>query len=68
MKQSIAFALFFIFFSLSSPVAFAQDFSSIDNDLQTLESFINDTLTNTQEQQKLLEDFYANSDSSDGGN
>ena len=27
----------FIFFSLSSPVVFAQDFSSIDNDLQTLE-------------------------------
>ena len=26
-----------IFSSLSSPVAFAQDFSSIDNDLQTLE-------------------------------
>jgi len=39
MRQSIAFALFFIFFSLSSPVAFAQDFSSIDNDLQTLENF-----------------------------
>jgi len=40
----------FIFFSLSSPVAFAQDFSSIDNDLQT------------------LKDFYAGSDSGNGGN
>ena len=50
----------FIFFSLSSPVAFAQDFSSIDNDLQTLESLINDTLTNTQEQQKQLEDLKQN--------
>jgi hypothetical protein len=37
MKQSIAFALLCTFFSLSSPVAYAQDFSSIDNDLQTLE-------------------------------
>jgi hypothetical protein len=56
MKQSIVIALFCIFFSLSSQAAFAQDFSSIDNDLQTLESLINDTLTNTQEQQKLLEE------------
>ena len=64
MKQSIVFALFYIFFSLSSPVAFAQDFSSIDNDLQTLESLINDTLTNTQEQQKLLEDLRKNLDES----
>jgi hypothetical protein len=46
---------FCVFSLLSSPVAFAQDFSSIDNDLQTLETLINDTLTNTQEQQKLLE-------------
>ncbi|GBU29195.1 hypothetical protein R84B8_02759 [Treponema sp. R8-4-B8] len=60
MKQSIAFALFCIFSSLSSQVAFSQDFSSIDNDLQTLESLINDTLTNTQEQQKLLEDLKQN--------
>jgi len=64
MKQSIAFALFFIFSSLSSPVVFAQDFSSIDNDLQTLEDLINDTLTNTQEQQKLLEDLRRNLDES----
>ena len=51
---------FCVFSSLSSPVVFAQDFSSIDNDLQTLESLINDTLTNTQEQQKLLEDLKQN--------
>jgi hypothetical protein len=55
---------FCVFFSLSSPVAFAQDFSSIDNDLQTLEDLINDTLTNTQEQQKLLEDLKKNLDES----
>jgi len=54
----------FIFSSLSSQAAFAQDFSSIDNDLQTLESLINDTLTNTQEQQKLLEDLKKNLDES----
>ena len=60
MKQSIAFALLCTLFSLSSPVVFAQDFSSIDNDLQTLESLINDTLTNTQEQQKQLEDLKQN--------
>jgi len=64
MKQSIAFALLCTLFSLSSPVVFAQDFSSIDNDLQTLESLINDTLTNTQEQQKLLEDLKRNLDES----
>ena len=43
----------FIFSSLSSPVAFAQDFSSIDNDLVQLDNLIAETLTNTQEQQKL---------------
>jgi len=58
--QFIATVTCFIFFSLSSQDAFAQDFSSIDNDLQTLESLINDTLTNTQEQQKLLEDLKQN--------
>jgi len=55
MKQFTAAVICFIFFSLSSQAAYAQDFSSIDNDLQTLENLINDTLTNTQEQQKLLE-------------
>jgi len=64
MKQSIAFALLCTLFSLSSPAVFAQDFSSIDNDLQTLEDLINDTLVNTQEQQKLLEDLKRNLDES----
>jgi len=65
MKQSIAAVICFcVFSSLSSPVVFAQDFSSIDNDLQTLESLINDTLTNTQEQQKLLENLKKNLDES----
>jgi len=44
MKQSIAAVICFcVFSSLSSPVAFAQDFSSIDNDLQTLENFYNNS-------------------------
>jgi len=55
---------FCVFSSLSSQAAYAQDFSSIDNDLQTLESLINDTITNTQEQQKLLEDLKKNLDES----
>ena len=64
MKQSIATVTCFIYFLLSSQAVYAQDFSSIDNDLQTLESLINDTLTNTQEQQKLLEDLKKNLDES----
>ena len=63
-KISIAVICFCIFSSLSSQAVFAQDFSSIDNDLQTLESLINDTLTNTQEQQKLLENLKKNLDES----
>ena len=61
---SIVAVICFIFFSLSSRAAYAQDFSSIDNDLQTLETLINDTLVNTQEQQKLLEDLKKNLDES----
>ncbi|WP_461255547.1 hypothetical protein [Treponema sp. R80B11-R83G3] len=36
MKQFVAFALFCIFSSLFSQAAYSQDFSSIDNDLQTV--------------------------------
>jgi septal ring factor EnvC (AmiA/AmiB activator) len=57
---TVAVLCFCVFSSLSSPVAFAQDFSSIDNDLAQLENLINDTLINTQEQQKLLEDLKQN--------
>jgi len=65
MKQSIAAVIYFcVFSSLSSQAVFAQDFSSIDNDLAQLESLINDTLTNTQKQQKLLEDLKKNLDES----
>jgi len=55
-----AVVLFSIFFSLFSLAAYAQDFSSIDTDLQTLENLLNDTIANTVEQQRLLEDLKAN--------
>jgi len=45
----------FFFSYLSSPAVYSQDFSSIDQDLTQLESLINDSLANTQEQQKQLE-------------
>ena len=51
MKKFAAFFLSCLFFSQA---AFAQDFSSLDNDLQLLEDLIADTLTNTQEQQQLF--------------
>jgi septal ring factor EnvC (AmiA/AmiB activator) len=54
----------FLFFSLSSQAVWPQDFSSIDQDLAQLESLINDTLVNTEEQQKLLEDLKKNLDES----
>jgi len=55
-----AAVILFIFFSLSSPAVYSQDFSSIDQDLAQLESLINDSITNTQEQQKQLEDLKKN--------
>ena len=52
--------LFFLFCLLFSQAAFSQDFSSLDSDLTQLESLINDTISNTQEQQKLLENLREN--------
>jgi hypothetical protein len=60
MKNLTAFALLFFCSSLFSPVVWSQDFSSIDSDLQALEDLINDTIANTEEQQKLLDDLRAN--------
>jgi septal ring factor EnvC (AmiA/AmiB activator) len=64
MKKSsllkTTFALIFLCSSLSSQAVWPQDFSSIDNDLQTLENLINDTIANTEEQQKLLDDLKEN--------
>ena len=55
LPRFTAAVILFIFSYLSSPALYSQDFSSIDQDLAQLESLINDTLTNTQEQQKQLE-------------
>jgi CHASE3 domain sensor protein len=60
MKFFAVFGLFFLLFWHSSRAAFSQDFSSLDSDLQQLESLIADTLANTQEQQKLLDDLRGN--------
>ena len=50
-----AAVLFFTFSLLSLQGAWSQDFSSVDNDLQQLEDLIHDTIANTEEQQKLLD-------------
>ncbi|MDR1468751.1 MAG: hypothetical protein LBT00_05605, partial [Spirochaetaceae bacterium] len=42
------------------PAAFSQDFSSIDSDLSALETLIQDTLSNSEEQMKLWEDLQQN--------
>jgi hypothetical protein len=48
-------------FSLLSPRAlYSQDFFSIDRDLSELETLIHDTLTNSEVQQKQLEDLQKN--------
>jgi septal ring factor EnvC (AmiA/AmiB activator) len=55
LTRLTAGALFCILFSLSSLALLAQDFSSLDSDLQQLEDLILDTIATTQEQQKLLD-------------
>ena len=52
--------LLLVLFAALLPPLSAQDFSSIDKDLQALEDLIADTLRNTEEQQKLLEDLQKN--------
>ena len=55
-KKSVLLSAFFLCCCLLlSQAAFSQDFSSLDSDLQQLENLISDTITNTQEQQKLLD-------------
>ena len=58
------FALCFFCCLLFPQAAFCQDFSSIDRDLLTLESLIADTISNTEEQQRLLDSLRANLDES----
>jgi len=59
LKQ-ITFALLFFLFLVLSQDAFSQDFSSINQDLTQLELLITDTLNNTEEQQRLLDDLKQN--------
>ena len=54
MKKMIL-VLFFLLLSGSLSYVYSQQFSEIDNDLKSLESLINDTIANTEEQQKLLD-------------
>ena len=65
MKFFTVLGLFFLFCLLFSQAAYAQaaysqPFSSIDSDLQALENLIQDTIANTEEQQKLLENLQRN--------
>jgi len=60
MKKYSVFALLFFLYLALSQAVYSQDFSSIDLDLAELENLINDTIANTREQQKLLEDLKRN--------
>jgi hypothetical protein len=55
-----AFVILCTFFLLLPRAAFSQDFSSIDKDLSTLENLIQDTLANSEAQQKQLDDLRKN--------
>jgi septal ring factor EnvC (AmiA/AmiB activator) len=59
-KQCFAFLLLCILSSLFSPGLSSEDFSSIDKDLAELETLIQDTLSNSEEQLKQLEDLQRN--------
>ena len=55
-----AFVLFCTWFLLLPQAASSQDFSSLNGDLTALENLIHDTLANSEEQQKQLEDLKQN--------
>jgi septal ring factor EnvC (AmiA/AmiB activator) len=63
-RSFFAVVLFSVLFSLFSQAAcsqaWSQDFSSIERDLSELESLILDTLKNSEEQQKQLDDLRKN--------
>ena len=58
MKKLSVLLLFLLVLSL--PLFSQQDIGYLNNDLTILENLINDTIANTQEQQKLLEDLKLN--------
>jgi septal ring factor EnvC (AmiA/AmiB activator) len=63
MKFSPFFSVFALFCTLSlllPPAAWSQDFTSLDRDLAELESLIQDTLANSEEQQKQLDSLRQN--------
>ena len=64
LKFLTACVFYCAFSLLSSPAASSQDFSSIDSDLLQLENLISNTLSNTEKQQKSLEDLRRNLDES----
>jgi peptidoglycan hydrolase CwlO-like protein len=69
LSNFVISALAVLLFSLSSQASFSQSsssqsFTSLDSDLQLLENLINDTLQNTEEQQKLLDDLRRSLDES----
>ena len=65
MRKSGTLALVLLWALLSPPFLPGQDFSSIDKGLEQLEGLIADTLRNTEEQQRLLNDFRVNLDESE---
>ena len=63
MKNTRRFAavlFYWVCFLLFSQAAYSQDFSVVGRDLEQLENLIAATLTNTEEQQKLLENLQMN--------
>ena len=57
LKGFCKIIILFLLFSLSLQGVFSQEsFLTLDKDLQQLEDLINDTIANTEEQQRLLED------------
>jgi paraquat-inducible protein B len=61
IKPHFAVSVLFCFgFLLFLPALWSQEFTTIDRDLDRLENLIADTLRNTEEQQKLLEDLQKN--------
>ena|GEM_PF-2006786 len=62
-RYSSAVRYVILYFALSllfSQAVFAQDFSSLDSDLLSLENLIADTIASTEEQQRLLDDLKTN--------
>jgi len=64
MKTFTVISIFLILCLFFPQAAFSQEFSSLDNDLETLENLIINTLSSTREQQILVDDLRKNLDES----